>query len=121
MSDDRDHDPEAGEPRDVDHLPDVYLTFRDRHPAVADALDRLGAAADESGPLDARERRLVTLGVAVGAVSQGAVRSNVRKALDLGVSEDEIRHVIALSVSTRGFPAAVAAFGWVEEVLAEEA
>lgn len=112
--------PEAGEPRDVDHLPDIYLDIRDRFPQIAEALDALGAAGDAAGPLDARERRLVTLGVAVGAVAKGAVRSNARKALDVGATAEEIRQVAVLAITTRGFPAAVAALGWIEEVLASQ-
>ena len=101
-----------------EHLPNVYLDFRTRFPAMAEALDGLGQAGEEAGPLSALEQRLATLGIAIGGVSRGAVRSNVRKALDLGVSEDEVRHVAALAVTTRGFPAAVAAYDWIEDVLA---
>ena len=35
-----------------DHLPDVYLGFREDYPAVATALDGLGEAVDAAGPLD---------------------------------------------------------------------
>lgn len=101
-----------------DYLPDVYLTFRERFPDVASATDHLGAALDDAGPLDARERRLVKLGIAIGALADGAVRSNVRKALDDGASPDEIRQVAVLAVTTAGFPTAIAALGWVDEVLA---
>jgi 4-carboxymuconolactone decarboxylase len=102
----------------TDYLPDVYLSFRERYPDVAVATDELGGALDEAGPLDARVRRLVKLGIAVGALADGAVRSNVRKALDDGASPDEIRHVAVLAVTTAGFPTTIAALGWVEEVLA---
>ena len=101
-----------------DHLPDVYLGFRDRYPDVARALDGLGQAGEEAGPLSEREQRLATLGIAVGALAKGAVRSNVRKALALGVTPDEVRHVAVLAVTTRGLPTAVAAYEWIEEVLA---
>ncbi|MDZ7676513.1 MAG: carboxymuconolactone decarboxylase family protein [Acidimicrobiales bacterium] len=103
-----------------EYLPDVYLSFRERFPDVAAATDHLGSALDDAGPLDARERRLVKLGIAVGALSDGAVRSNVRKALDEGATPEEIRHVAVLAVTTAGFPTAVAALSWVDEVLAAE-
>jgi alkylhydroperoxidase/carboxymuconolactone decarboxylase family protein YurZ len=74
-------------------------------------------AADGAGSLDERTRRLVKLGIAVGAMAEGAVRSNARKALQAGASEGDILHVAALTVSTCGFPAAVAAYSWIEEVL----
>lgn len=104
----------------VDHLPAVYLGFRERHPLVATALDGLGRATDEGSVLDERTGRLVTLGIAVGALAEGAVRSNVRKALDVGATADEIRSVVLHAITTRGFPAAIAASQWIEEVLAPE-
>jgi alkylhydroperoxidase/carboxymuconolactone decarboxylase family protein YurZ len=48
---------------------------------------------------------------------EGAVRSNVRKALQAGATEADVLHVVALAVTTCGFSAAVAAFSWIEEVL----
>jgi 4-carboxymuconolactone decarboxylase len=71
--------------------------------------------------LSERERRLVKLGIAVGAESEGAVRSHVRKLLSVGASQGEILHTIVLALTTIGFLATNAALGWAEEVLAEEA
>jgi 4-carboxymuconolactone decarboxylase len=101
-----------------EYLPDVYTNFRDRYPDVAHSLDALGRATDGAGRLDARSRRLVKLGIAIGAVAEGAVRSNVRKARELGVNDDELRQVAMLAITTAGFPTAIAAMTWVEEVLA---
>jgi 4-carboxymuconolactone decarboxylase len=100
-----------------DYLPDVYQRFRTTHPEVAAALDRLGAATEAGGSLDMRTQRLVKLGIAVGALAEGAVRSNARRARSVGATPDEIRHVALLAITTRGFPAAVAALGWIEETL----
>ncbi len=104
----------------TDYLPEIFQQFRRRYPAVKEAFDALGAAEHEAGPLGERERRLVKLGIAVGAESEGAVRSHVRKLLGIGVSEEEIMHAIVLSLTTIGFPATNAALAWAEEVLAEE-
>ena len=41
-----------------DHLPDVYLRFREDYPAVAGALDGLGEAADGAVTMDERTARL---------------------------------------------------------------
>lgn len=103
------------------YLPHVYQDFRSRYPDVAGALDQLGQAGDAAGPLDEREQRLAKLGLAVGALAQGAVRSNARKALDAGATPDEIRHVALLAITTCGFPTAIAGLGWIEEVLEAEA
>jgi 4-carboxymuconolactone decarboxylase len=110
-----------GDEPEVAYLPEIYEELRDRYPEVARALDELGHAADQAGPLDSKTQRLATLGIAIGAVSKGAVRSNVRKALGVGATPDEIRQVALLAVTTRGFPGAVAGFQWIEEVLREEA
>ncbi|MGE5228277.1 MAG: carboxymuconolactone decarboxylase family protein [Deltaproteobacteria bacterium] len=100
-----------------EYLPDVYLGFREHYPAVAAALDGLGEAVDGAGPLDERGVRLVKLGLAVGALAEGAVKSNARKALAAGASPDEVRQVGILAITTCGFPTAIAGLGWIDEVL----
>jgi len=104
----------------ADYLPDIYVSFRERFPEVAQAQDRLAAEVDSAGPLDERTSRLVKLGIAMGSLSEGAVRSNARKALAAGATLEEVQHVVLLSFTTRGFPAAVAAWGWVQEVLDQD-
>jgi 4-carboxymuconolactone decarboxylase len=103
-----------------DYLPDVYVRFRERYPGVAQSLDALGTATQDAGSLDARSQRLVKLGIAIGALAEGAVRSNVRKARAVGVSDEDIRQTALLAISTAGFPTAIAAMAWIEEVLAAE-
>ena len=105
----------------MDYLPEIYQQFERRFPKVKDSFDALGAAEHDAGPLAEKERRLVKLGIAVGAESEGAVRSHVRKLLGIGASEEEILHTIILALTTIGFPATNAALSWAEEVLAEEA
>jgi 4-carboxymuconolactone decarboxylase len=102
----------------TDHLPDIYQSFRADFPSVARAQDAFAQAVAGAGPLDERTRRLVKLGIAVGAVSEGAVRSAARKALESGASESELEQVALMAISTRGFPCAIAALGWLREVFA---
>ncbi len=104
----------------TDYLPEVHQQFVGRFPTVKEAFDALGVAEHEAGPLSEKERRLVKLGIAAGAESEGAVRSHVRKLLGIGCSEAEILHVLVLALTTIGFPATNAALSWAEEVLAEE-
>jgi len=70
--------------------------------------------------LSARERRLAKLGIAVGRESEGAVRSHARKAQAEGIEREAIRQVALLAISTGGYPAAMAAYGWINEVLDRE-
>jgi 4-carboxymuconolactone decarboxylase len=104
-----------------DHLPEVYTDFRKRFSEVARSQDALAAAVDAAGPLDERTTRLVKLGIAVGAQAEGAVRSNVRKALAAGASVEEVEQVVLLGMTTRGFPATVAGWQWLNEVVGERA
>ena len=100
-----------------DHLPGIYVRFRGDNPGVASALDALGEAVDGAGPLDERTARLVKLGLAVGALAEGSVKSNARKAIAAGARPEEVRQVAMLAITTCGFPAAIAGVGWIDEVL----
>ena len=103
-----------------DYLPGIYQQFLTRFPEVASAQGQLARVIRETNPFDDRTDRLIKLAVAVGAEAEGAVRSNVRKALHHGASLDEVRAVALAAVTTRGFPAAIAALGWIEEVTTTE-
>ncbi|RMB58347.1 carboxymuconolactone decarboxylase family protein [Tessaracoccus antarcticus] len=98
------------------YLPEIYRSFRSRFADVVERHDAVAGAVEAAGPLDDHTLRLVKLGIAVGAQSEGAVRSNVRKALDVGVTREAIEQVILLGLTTRGFPATVAAWQWASEV-----
>ncbi len=95
--------------------------FAARFPEVWHAYQALGASAAASGPIDARGRRLVKLAMAIGAASEGAVHSHARQALEEGVSAAEIRQVCNLAITTLGFPAAMAALSWVNDVIGNDA
>jgi len=101
----------------TEYLPEIYTRFREANPEVAAALDNLARSVDGAGPLDEKTGRLVKLGIAIGAMSEGAVRSNTRKALGAGASPADLRHAGLQAITTIGFPAAVAVIGWIEEVL----
>ena len=62
-------------------------------------------ATEEAGSLDSRAHRLVKLGIAIGAVAEGAVRSNVRKVRSVGITDDEIGQTAMLAISAVGFRA----------------
>lgn len=101
-------------PRGAGRLADVYPEIWTRYQA-------LGAACADSGPLGARDRRLVKLALALGSGSEGAVHSHVRRALDEGIDPEALRHVALLAVPTLGLPAAVAGLTWINDILDGEA
>jgi alkylhydroperoxidase/carboxymuconolactone decarboxylase family protein YurZ len=94
--------------------PAVHQQFVRRFPSLGKAWDLVNEEGG-TGPLDAKTQRLLKLGVAIGALREGAVHSGVRKACDAGASLAEMEQVVALAASTIGFPASVAVWNWVRE------
>lgn len=86
------------------------------YPELWKAYAALGESTAKAGPLDARDRRLVKLGLAIASGSEGAVHSHARRALEEGFSAEELKHAALLAVTTLGFPRAVAALSWIEDV-----
>ena len=99
--------------------PRAYDEFSERFPKLREAWDLLGDAA-KNGPLDDRTARLVKLGVAVGAMREGAVHSSVRKAKALGISAEEIEQVVAIAASIIGMPSSVAVWTWLRDSSAKK-
>lgn len=99
-----------------DHLPQVYVDFTERFPEVAEAQGELARRIREGTPFDEATNRLLKLALAIGSESEGAVRSNTRKALQHGASPDDVRAVALLALTTCGFPTTIAALGWMQEV-----
>lgn len=104
----------------TDYLPEIYVEFQQRFPEVAEAQGTLARVIRERTPFDDRTDRIIKLALAIGAEAQGAVRSNVRKALDHGVTVEELRAVALEAITTCGFPTAVAALRWIEQVVDAE-
>ena len=95
--------------------PKKYRDFVGRFPKLADAWDAIHDAG-ATGPLDEKTQRLVKLAIAIGAFKEGATHASVRKALDMGISKEELEQVVALSAGALGLPSAVAAFTWVRDI-----
>jgi alkylhydroperoxidase/carboxymuconolactone decarboxylase family protein YurZ len=98
-------------------LPGPFEKFMKEFPAVFEGYDALGRAAHAGGPLDAKARELVKLGMAIGARLEGATHSHVRKALAAGATAKEIRHAAVLAISTLGLPTTIMALTWVDDVV----
>ena len=97
-------------------LPQAPLHIAEDHPDVWAALQHLGAAVSEAGPLDARTKRFVHLALAIGADSHGAVHSHARRGLAEGLAADELEHVAFLAATTLGWPQAVRGIMWIRDV-----
>ena len=101
-------------------LPEAAQKTADTYPEVWKAYQALGAATENAGPLEAKTRRLVKFGIAMGAGFDSAARSHARRALEEdGISIDELRHVALLAITTTGWSRGVAALDWIERVANE--
>lgn len=101
-------------------LPKAFVEFKKTYEDVFKHYDALGTAAQSAGPLSSREIALVRLSTAAGAGLEGAVHSHCRRALEAGLTADEIRHAIILQVTTLGFPSMMANLSRVNDVLSSE-
>jgi alkylhydroperoxidase/carboxymuconolactone decarboxylase family protein YurZ len=99
--------------------PKAFKAFTEKYPRLAEAWDLIHEEGRD-GPLDAKTARLIKLGVAIGALRQGAVHSGVRKARAMGVTAEELEQVVALAAGTLGMPSTVAAFCWVRDVIDDD-
>lgn len=99
------------------NVPPSYVAFQTTYPDVYAAYEQLGAAVHAQGPLDEWTRALVKLALAIGIGAEGAVHSHTRKCLAAGHSADAIRQVALLAIPTTGYPAAMAALSWVNDIL----
>jgi len=101
-------------------IPARFQEFAKKYPKVIASYEELAGECRGSGPLSERDQALVKLGIAAGSQAEGAVHSQVRKALDLGIQPDEIRHAILLALPSIGFPRMMASLTWAEDVLKQE-
>ncbi|MXV64574.1 carboxymuconolactone decarboxylase family protein [Natronorubrum sp. JWXQ-INN-674] len=104
-----------------EELPSTAGEFAESHPEVWEQYADLGAACADAGPIDDDSKRLVKLGLAVAAQSEGAVHSHVRRGLEEGHDPAALEQVAILSIPTIGFPQAMAARSWITDVTDEEA
>jgi 4-carboxymuconolactone decarboxylase len=99
------------------YLPDIFKNFLEMYPDIANAHLKVGDLCAKAGPIDEKRQHLIQLGVSIGLGSKGGVWSHARRALDVGASEEEVLQVLLLSTTIVGFPAMIAAYGWIREVL----
>jgi 4-carboxymuconolactone decarboxylase len=94
-----------------------YHKIKQRHPDYLDAVEALGIAVKNSGPIVGKHAQLIQLAAAAATRSEGAVHSHTRRAIEAGALEEEIYHAIILTTSTIGFPSVVAAISWADDVI----
>ena len=100
--------------------PKFYQEAKAEYPAVFAHYEALSNEARRAGPLDDRTAALVKLAISIGAGLEGATHSAVRKGLASGCDASELRHIALLGMTTLGFPSAMRARAWVEDVLSDK-
>ena len=81
---------------DLPKPPKTFTEFAARFPKLIEGWDAI-AEAGTQGPLDEKTARLVKLGIAMGAMREGAVHASVRKARALGIPVEAVEQVVALA------------------------
>lgn len=94
-----------------------YQLLKERHPDYLEAMEALGKAVKNEGPLDEKTAQLIQLAGAAAIRSEGSVHSHTRRALDAGATTDEIHHALILLSGTIGFPNVAAALSWADDVI----
>lgn len=102
----------------MSQLPKPYQKFSMEHTAVYRAYEALGAAAAQTGPLDAKSRELIKLGMAAASRSESGVQSHVYRALEAGATPAEVQHALIIGINTLGFSTMMAALTWANEAMA---
>ena len=100
-------------------LPAFFQEVSERFPEVFSHYSALGDSVSRLKGMDARTQELVKLGIAIGAGTEGAVHSHTRRALDLGATEDEIVQCALLAITSIGWPGAMAALSWIDDIIAD--
>jgi len=100
-------------------LPKRYTAFIENYPDIGAAYAALGKAVSNSGPLDAKTRELIKIGIAIAGSQEGGTHSHARKALDAGATPEELRHAALQALTTIGFPNMMKGLSWVEDVIGE--
>jgi len=93
--------------------------IRKSHPEVGQHFTALANACHDAGPLDEKTRRFVKLALAIAAGTEGGTHSAVRHAMEAGITIKEMEHVVMLSITTLGFPAAGRALAWIHDSTAK--
>jgi len=96
-------------------LPTTFRSFTAKFPKLGEAHEMTAKTVDTAGPLDRKTCALIKIGICAGAGLESALRSHVRRALELGITEAAIEQAILLAMNTCGFPRTVAAWQWARE------
>ena len=96
-------------------VPKFLAQLKKGHKKFFSAVEGLGKAVRQEGPINEKTGHLIQLAAAATLRSEGAVHSHTRRALKVGATTQVLRHAIILLTSTIGFTNVVVALSWVNE------
>ena len=109
------NDPES---KTTEPLPSFVGDVAARYPDIWRSYQALGEAAAASGPLTAREQRLVKIALAIGSGSEGATHSHARRARREGLDAAALGQIAMLAITSLGWSQAMRGLAWIEDVFA---
>lgn len=90
---------------------EVFSQFKAEFPEVYRKEAELGAEIHErGGPLPERTRWLVKVAISAATRHHRALETHLAKARAVGVSEEELSHVLLLLIPSCGFPTCMEAY-----------
>lgn len=90
---------------------ELYTRFKEEFPEIGKRCEELGRAVHEdAGPIGEKDRWLIKMGIAGASGHLKALETHIRKAEAAGASQEEVRQVILMLISTVGFPAFMEAY-----------
>ena len=90
--------------------PKTLREFEKRFPGVMSRYIGLRDACDRFGPLDAKTRELIKIGIEVARKRHGGLIAHLDRAKAAGASSTEIAHAILLALPLVGLPDVLDAF-----------
>jgi 4-carboxymuconolactone decarboxylase len=94
--------------------------LKDHHGELYRAYQEFGQKVHEAGgPIDAKHRWLIKIGISAACQYELALRTHIRKAQAAGCSREEIEHAILLTAPTAGFPVMMGALLIMREEMGE--
>jgi AhpD family alkylhydroperoxidase len=89
----------------------IYTQFKKEFPRVNEGNEALGKEIHEkSGPLPEKVRWLIKVAISGASHHPIALETHIAKALEVGVTEEEIKHALLLLIPTAGFPTFMEAY-----------
>lgn len=87
-------------------LHEIFSQFKAEFPEVHEQHEALGKEIHEKGgPLSEKSRWLIKIAISAACNHKRALETHLRKAREVGVTEEEIKHALLLLIPTAGFPA----------------